>query len=329
MTALALSHDHTCVASGHAYGHIQIFDLTKPQTPVRFVPPTSIAAVESGRKEGHLLGSRIVNIGFIAGRHTAIVSADENGLAFYHSLGKVLFVDATDVLRILGKYPEEEPPPPPHFAQPKTNGTTGTTNGNGHATPIRRKPRKTNTILAMAPLPLGTTPHPTDEYNVVAMITAAKLVIIGLKPSPKTWYRRHRDGSAEQTGKSKFRAAMAWFPSVVATGAAKFEAIPSKKSKKEPPVKTTIPMLVYSWGPVLHLLRVTEDKSVETMVNQRTGKSAQVEIGRLSFEEASKWSVDADVLAIQWLNANVGSFALLRAVLCSRSSSLCYSKSSL
>lgn len=306
VTALAMSHDHTYVASGHAFGHVQIFDLTKPQVPARFVPPTSLASVGSGRKEGHLLGSRIVNIDFVAGRHTAVVTADENGLAFYHSLGKVLFVDATDVLRILGKYPEEEPPPPPHLAQAKANG-------NGHGSAVRRKPRKTNTILAMAPLPLGTTPHPTDEYNVVALLTAAKLVIVGLKPSPKTWYRRHRDGSADQTGKSKFRAAMAWFPSVVAHGSAKSESIPSKRGKKDPPIETTIPMLVYSWGPVLHLLRVTESKITETAVNQRTGKTATVEIGRLSFEEAAKWSVDGDVLAIQWLNANVGSFSLLDA----------------
>jgi hypothetical protein len=50
----------------------------------------------------------------------------------------------------------------------------------------------------MAPLPLGTAPHPTDAYNVTALLTAAKLVIVGLKPSPKTWYRKRRDESDEQ-----------------------------------------------------------------------------------------------------------------------------------
>src|SRR5262249_52804351 len=86
VTALALSFDHTFVACGHATGHIQLFDIKNPQTPARSVPPTTLAAVSSGRKEGHIEGSRIVSLGFVAGRHTAIVSADEHGLAFYHSL---------------------------------------------------------------------------------------------------------------------------------------------------------------------------------------------------------------------------------------------------
>ncbi|KAA1473911.1 hypothetical protein DENSPDRAFT_780906 [Dentipellis sp. KUC8613] len=298
VTALALSHDHTFVAVGHAFGHVQLFDLSKPQAPARFVPPTSLAAVASGRKEGHLLGSRIVNVGFIAGRHTAIVSADENGLAFYHSLGKVLFVDASDVLRILGKYPEEEPPIPHQIVLPKTSGAPPPP----PALSRRRKSRKANTILAMSPLPLGTSPHPTDSYNVIALLTAAKLVIVGLRPSPKTWYRRHRGEDDEQMGKSKYRAAMAWFPSVVVGASGTAE--PMKKGAKSPPPDATVPMLVYSWGNVLTLLRVSESKTIEKAVNQRNGKTTDVEVGHLTFEEGPKWSAQDDVLAIQWLNAN-------------------------
>lgn len=100
------------MASGHATGHIQLFDVQNPKAPARFVPPTTLAVVASGREEGHLVDSRIVSVGFIAGRHTALVSADDSGLAFYHSLGKVLFVEATDTLRILGKYPDGNPREP-------------------------------------------------------------------------------------------------------------------------------------------------------------------------------------------------------------------------
>ncbi|KAI0058100.1 hypothetical protein BV25DRAFT_1811403 [Artomyces pyxidatus] len=291
VTAVALSHDHTFVAVGHATGHVQLFDLSKPQTPARSVPPTTLAAVASGRKEGHLQGSRIVSIGFVAGRHTAVVTADQTGLAFYHSLGKVLFVDASDVLRILGKYPDEEPQ--------ATNP-----NGNGATQPHfrRRRTRKVNTILAMAPLPLGTTPHPTDTYNIVALLTAAKLVIVGLKPSPKTWYRRHRDEDDEQMGKSKFRGSMAWFPSVASGAPGEVER--SKRGSKAIPVEATTPMLVYSWGPTLNLLLVSETKITETRVNQRTGRTVNFEVGRISFEEKARWRAQGDVLAIQWLNAN-------------------------
>ncbi|KAK7687015.1 hypothetical protein QCA50_009514 [Cerrena zonata] len=44
VTALALSFDHTYVAAGHSTGHIQLFDLNRPKTPARFVPPTTMAA---------------------------------------------------------------------------------------------------------------------------------------------------------------------------------------------------------------------------------------------------------------------------------------------
>ena len=298
VTALALSHDHTFVAVGHVTGHIQLFDLKKPQVPARFVPPTTLAAVGSGRKEGHLEGSRIVNIGFVAGRHTAIVTADQTGLAFYHSLGKALFFEASDVLRILGKYPNEETVVP------------------GQAPFHRRRARRTNTILAMAPLPLGTVPHSTDTYNVTALLTAAKLVIVGLKPSPKTWYRRHRDEEDDQVGKAKFRAAMAWYPSVVpgASAAGRTKLEPAKKdnnaAKGTPP--PTTPMLVYSWGSKFRLLLVSELKTVEKFTSERTGKLMTVEVGRLVFEEKAQWSARDSVHAIQWLNAKVGSFELLR-----------------
>ncbi|KAH9028763.1 Golgi CORVET complex core vacuolar protein 8-domain-containing protein [Lactarius pseudohatsudake] len=288
VTALALSHDHTFVAAGHATGHIQLFDLKKPQVPARFVPPTTLAVVGSGRKEGHLEGSRIVNIGFVAGRHTAIVTADHTGLAFYHSLGKALFFDASDVLRILGKYPDEEPVVL------------------GQAPFHRRRARRTNTILAMAPLPLGTVPHPTDTYNVTALLTAAKLVIVGLKPSPKTWYRKHRGEDDDQMGKGKFRAALAWFPSVVpgaSAGRTKPEPPPAKKDNAKGTPPPTTPMLVYSWGSKLQLLLVSELRTVEKFTSERTGKLTTVEVGRLVFEEKAQWTARDNVHAIQWLNA--------------------------
>jgi hypothetical protein len=291
VTALALSHDHTFVAAGHVTGHIRLFDLSKPHVPARSVPPTTLAAVASGRKEGHLQGSRIVDIGFVAGRHTAIVSADHAGLAFYHSLGKALFFEASDVLRILGKYPNEEHIVP---GQPPVH---------------RRRARRTNTVLAMAPLPLGTVPHPTDAYNVTAILTAAKLVIVGLKPSPKTWYRRHRNEDDEQTGKAKFRAALAWFPSIVPNASGPGNASSAKEGGTQPSPPPTTPMLVYSWGSTLHLLLVSELKTRENFKSERTAKEKTVEVGRLVFEEKAHWRAGDDVHAVQWLNVKVGSFS--------------------
>lgn len=298
MTSLALSHDHTWVASGHASGHVRVFDLKKPGAPSRVVPPTSPAAVKEGRREGHFPGVAITNIGFVAGRHTAIVTADENGLAFYHSLGKVLFVDATDVIRILGKYPEDVSP------GPTLRGATGP----GPILFRKRRERKVNVILAMAPLPLGTCSHQTDGYNLVAMVTPVKLVIVGLKPKPTTWYRRLRRDNQEKGPTERWRGTLAWFPSVEGPSPTPEKPLPKDRSKPEP--KGAMPMLIFSWGKQFNLIRVSEKKLVQPVKSAKTGKISEVELGVIVIEEVSTWTTDEVVLAIRWLNANVGLFSV-------------------
>jgi hypothetical protein len=130
-----------------------------------------------------LQGLHFVHIGSISGRHTAIVSTDHAGLAFYYGLGKALFFEASDVLQILGKYSNEEHILP---GQPPVH---------------QRHARRTNTILVMAPLTPGTAPHPTDAYNGPSSWS--------LEPLPKTWYRRHRNEDDEQIGRAKFCATLA------------------------------------------------------------------------------------------------------------------------
>jgi hypothetical protein len=301
VTALALSYDHTYVASGHASGHIQLFDLNKPQVPARSVAPPSLSAVASGRKEGHLLGSRIVSIGFVAERHTAIVSADEHGLAFYHSLGKVLFVEAPDILRILGKYPKEA------LDSVSSSTPTAQRTQKRSASTAPSRGRKTRyTVLAMMPLPLGTEPHPTDGYNLVALLTPAKFVLVGLKPTPKTWFKRSREGVEEGTlwTRSKWKGSLAWFPSV------------SEKAKQvngggklipEEETASTTPILAYSWGATLHFISVSLSK-VKQMAPNSSGKMKEVEVGSIVVEDKGKWVSDDIILAMQRLNANVGSF---------------------
>jgi len=294
VTSLASSHDHTWVASGHASGHVRVFDLNKPGAPARAVSPTSPAAVKDGRREGHFPGVAITSIGFVAGRHTAIITADENGLAFYHSLGKVLFVDATDVIRILGKYPDDVSPEP----APRAAGSS--------PMPFRkRRERKTNTILAMAPLPLGTCPHRTDGYNLIAMITPVKLVIVGLKPKPTTWYRRLRRDNQDKGLLERWKGTLAWFPSVEDPPAPE-KSPPKDRSKPEP--RGTMPMLIFSWGKQLNLIRVSEKKIMQPVKSTKTGKISEVETGVIVIEEVSTWTTDEVALATRWLSANVGPF---------------------
>ncbi|KAM6502245.1 Golgi CORVET complex core vacuolar protein 8 domain containing protein [Amanita muscaria] len=268
VTALALSLDHTFVASGHSTGHIFLYNLREPTQPARSILPIALSVVASGRKEGHLRGSKIVSVGFIGGRHTAIVSADEHGLAFYHNLSKVLFVEAFDTLRILGRYPLEG------------------SSVNGHSSPTTLKRRKPQfTVLALSPLPLGTSPHVTDDYQLIAMLTPTKVVVVGLRPSPRTWFKCPRgvDEGVTTTGSSKKRGTLAWFPSTS----------PSDD-----------PTLVYSWGNSIHVIKVKERKGKQLIQTRQKGKAKEVEIGMVFYVDVCRWTTQDDILSIQWLNPN-------------------------
>lgn len=252
---------------------------------MRSVPTTTLTVVASGRKEGHLANVRISSIGFVGARHTAIVSADENGLAFYHSLGKVLFVEAPDVLRVLGKYPERELTKPPVL------------NVKG---PL--KPRKSNTILAMAPLPLGSVPDDVDTYNLTALLTPLKLVIVGLKPSPRTWYRQHRNETSPSSS-SKWRGCLSWFPRVKAEESTNTQV--NGATTPQPSSEDKRPRLVYSWGRDIFIMRLREEKITTMVKDQRTDKDVPVVTGKVIFESQIHWTANSDVLSLQWLSNNV------------------------
>ncbi|KAG8934238.1 Vacuolar protein sorting-associated protein 8 [Tulasnella sp. 408] len=300
--------------------------MARPQNPARSVPPTTLPAVLAGRKEGHLPGSAVTHIGFVATRHTAIVSADDSGLGFYHSLGKVLFVEANDVLRILGKYPDDPIVPPKDSktsVEPATPSTPTTpvqrsvwSHSNGH---LMQK-RSHSAILAMAPLPLGTSPHPTDNYNLIALLTPAKLVVVGLRPTPRTWHRKHRPlseetGSQEENGASKWRGCVAWYPSVVMSSTGEVPAagkqVETKSSRRkgqEPEAEQppSTPTLAYSWDRNVRLLRTREEVVRQSVEDKKIGggKKKVVDVGQVVFEEAGAWQTEADVMAMQWLNVN-------------------------
>lgn len=270
-------------------------------------------------------------------RHTAIVSADDSGLAFYHSLGKVLFVEANDVLRILGKYPEEAPPalpaPSPERDVPSTlkrapsgssdktvtPASNGPANGSYFTTTITR--RSPTAILAMAPLPLGTSPDPTDTYQLVALLTPIKLVIVGLKPTPRTWFRKHRDSSAAIGGtpqierpSARWQGCLAWFPSVARSSDGEGSVLDKDKDKSTTAQKgspqskpPSIPMLAYSWEQKLKLLEAREE-IVQQMTEDTKlggGKKKAIKVGQVVMKELITWDASGPIMALQWLNLQV------------------------
>lgn len=258
MTALEISSDHTYIAVGHEEGHVYLYQLSSsPSTPARSVAPIPLSTINKGHKEGHLKGSRILHVGFVGKRHTAVVTGDDKGMAFYHSLGRVLGVDSTDVLRILGSYPDPAPPP-----SSKLNSSDGT--------PRRPKRKTPTTLFATSPLPLvADSPHSADDHHFTALLTPAKLVIVGLKPSPRTWFRRMRAGEG---GEGSERVGTAcWKPS--------FGGVD--------------PALAFSWGRSVRFVRVLK------------GAGGTKGSGEVDFVEDGRWEAQGVVLGMQWQSQSV------------------------
>jgi hypothetical protein len=220
----------------------------------------------------------------------------------------VLFVEASDILRILGKYPDEENVPSTVIPATPTPDDAEEL----PPTPVTPRRRRKNryTVLAMMPLPLGVAAHPTDTYNVIALLTPTKLVVVGLKPTPKTWFKCARAVDGRDDPKARLRGAMAWFPSAPASGATTGTSNGVGGGKVAAPAgaELSAPILAYSWGNTLHLLRVSESRTKQLVRNSRTGKTHEVEVGRIVHTAAGKWVAEDHILAVQWLNANVGSF---------------------
>lgn len=260
----------------------------------------------SGKAEGHLAGSCIRRIGFVGVKHTSIVSSDDRGLAFYHRLGQVLGLANVDVVRIIGRYPvdQEEADGPP-AALPPLESLLGpgdvTTPLVGSAININN-----NTLLSevhtstqddaakpppppvfdVAPLPLGPEAHTTDAYNLVAIITPFKLLVVGLKPTPRTLYRvlnKPPAGASTPDADSKTIAALAWLP----------------------PSETSAPCLAFTWGQDLRIIRIVDDAAPN-------GSSAKVDAGKsdkamrsVAFKDVTSWPMHEVVLKLLWLNRNV------------------------
>ncbi|KAK2747526.1 Vacuolar protein sorting-associated protein 8 [Myotisia sp. PD_48] len=187
VTSLAISADHSTVASGHVDGNIYTWELARPARPFLSIAPIPINDIESRRSDGHIAGAPVIHLGFLGTRHTALVSADDQGMAFSHlatrGMGSVGRVVRTS--RILGRYPDYSPSAPP---------------------------RKPSSVLAFSPLPLGNVEQPTDHLGLVAMLTPYLLVIVSTTPVARTQYKAGRP--KELVAHSTLTATLAWFPAI-------------------------------------------------------------------------------------------------------------------
>ena len=188
VTSLAISEDSTTIAVGHAEGHIFTWELAKSTRPFLHIPPLDAHPAESRKVEGHLAGVPVIHIGFLGFRHTALVSADNRGMAFSHlaTRGMGSVGRAVRTTRVLGRYPD--------VLQ------------RGHNS------RKSSSVLAFSTLPFGNMEQATNELGLVAIMTPYLLVIVSTTPTAQTQHKAARP--KEIAAHSAMTAALAWFPAL-------------------------------------------------------------------------------------------------------------------
>lgn len=283
VTAIAISPDATFVAVGYESGSVCLYDLDSPSPkPARTSLALSEPALASGKKEGHLIGTAITHLAFVGRRHTAIVTGDESGRAFWWSLGKVVGVESNDVIRLLGT---TVPASVSGGRSLAVEGTSRKENG--------RRSSKEHELFAASPVPVGMVEHLADNFGMIALLTASKLMIVGLKPSARTLYRRSRQADGGRSGKSIGCAA--WLP-----------ARPIKASGKDP----TDPVLAYSWGNQLRFLKIQVTPAEQGQASEAQ-KGTNYALNRVGFIEGRIWRENEPILRLDWINSTVSLARLL------------------
>ncbi|KAK5079844.1 Vacuolar protein sorting-associated protein 8 [Exophiala xenobiotica] len=218
VTALAISADHTAIAAGHATGNIYTWEVARPGRPFLQIPALDSTQSEARKADGHVQGSAVLHIGFLGYRRTALVSADDKGMAFSHlaTRGTGALARTVRITRILGRYPD--------VIVRKTD-----------------KPVKKSSVLAFSPLPLGNVEQNTDSLGLVAMLTPYLLVIVSTTPIAQTQHKAARP--KEIVAHSAMTAALAWFPAIKLKGSG------AEASKNK---------LAYAWSNMLNVLDVQE-----------------------------------------------------------------------
>ncbi|PQE03317.1 hypothetical protein CJF30_00005546 [Rutstroemia sp. NJR-2017a BBW] len=213
--------DHLVVAGGHANGSIFTWETAKSARPFLHIPSLEPSQLANRSADGHAPNVAIRHLGFLGTRHTALVSADDRGMAFSHLATRGMGAVGRTVrtTRILGRYPNDI-------------GTAG-------------KPRKPSTVLAFAPLPLGNVERGTDTLGLTAILTPYLLVIVSTTPIAQTQHKASRP--KEVAAHSAMSGCLAWFPAVKLKVPDPHDGSQSSKVK-----------LVYCWSNILTVLDVEE-----------------------------------------------------------------------
>ncbi|KAF3939967.1 hypothetical protein ABW19_dt0209733 [Dactylella cylindrospora] len=219
ITSLAISADYSTIAGGHAKGHIFTWEIGKSSRPFLAIPPIPLMQIDGKKSDGHVEGTTVLHLGFLGTRHTALVSADDKGMAFSHLASRSLVGRVVKTTRILGRYPFDI------------------------ATATR--PRKPSSVLAFASLPLGNVPQVTDTMGLTAMLTPYLLVIVSTTPIAQTQHKLARP--KEVASEAALSGCLAWFP-----------VMKLKNDGSDKTNQILQPRLAYCWSNVLTLMEISQ-----------------------------------------------------------------------
>lgn len=151
--------------------------------------------------------------------------------------------------------------------------------------------KRATTLFAALPLPLGEGPHATDGFHISALLTPVKLVVVGMKPSAKTWFRKMRNDAGGPYG--GYVGCASWLRSgEVAAGDGR--------------TPSSDPVLAYSWGTTLRFLRV---RIVTTPAPEPKPGDKRAEPTKTpEFIEGKKWEAPRAIHAMQWFDSDVSEY---------------------
>ncbi|RKF59400.1 Vacuolar protein sorting-associated protein 8-like protein [Golovinomyces cichoracearum] len=227
LTSIAVSADHLVIAGGHANGSIFTWEISRAASPFLQISSLEPHQLVNRKLDGHMPNVAIQHLGFLGSRHTALVSADDHGMAFSHLASRGLGTIGRTVKssRIIGRYPDD--------------GSAG-----------GRRPRNPSAILAFSPLPLGMVESASDTMGLTAILTPYLLVIVSTTPVAQT---QHKIGKPKGSNTQiPLSGCLAWFPAV------KLKVLDPKTGRDSSNVK-----LVYCWSNILTVMEVEESISLD------------------------------------------------------------------
>lgn len=143
------------------------------------------------------------------------------------------------------------------------------------------QPRKSSSVLAFSPLPLGNVEQPTDSLGLTALLTPYLLVIVSTTPIAETQHKMSRP--KEIAPHSTLSGCLAWFP-----------AVKLKSAGVDSPEAVSKTKLVYCWSNVLTVLDIESTKHEE-----------KEKPPSLHFKPRSRWRAEEAIVAVQWISRSV------------------------